>query len=665
MSGLFLKLLNMSISASVLIVVVVLARCLLRKSPKWIHCILWALVGIRLLCPFQLETTFSLAPNAQVVSIEAGAVTSQVLAEMPALDNTANRYLAKYYFEGITIPEQETAQNPMNLIASIWLCGVAVLLVYAAVSYVHIRRKVRESVRIEGNIYICDRIQTPFIFGVLNPRIYLPSSLKEVQIKNVVAHEKAHIRRLDYLWKPLGYVLFAVYWFNPFCWLAYILFCRDIEMACDERVIKDWSAEQKKEYSLVLLSFHVPGKMITVCPLAFGEVGVKQRVKGILNFKKPTFWLIAAALLFCVIIGALFLTNPKKNDNVEENIATELSESSLTDQTLNTEKDSLADQESELNALLKKQSDAIRAQQQSFLQTWADAFCDRDGAAIDSLCMDGARKKMMKEQLLVIDEGDTIFGWSSPWPMWDTSDENSKGYTITTSYDGKNTAEILYYAWTSDPHVTVWKEDITFEERDGSYKVTDENIRFLDYIVSGTEFDEAYPQINGTPIDYTVNGMYDALVMNSLLSSSMLYQNLKDPVLAAKYLLNLLDNENKVQVEALQDGSKEGINIKITFIEDGAERFVKMIQPDSEDVRNSSLLIICSLTQFFPAHADLFHMTGKLPVHMIEQIIFRTLFVKLPFFPNLPVHDLHLFQELPGRYDRTSLSLCNHLLHTI
>ena len=533
--------------------------------------------------PVSVETTFSLAPNAQVVSIEAGAVTSQVLAEMPALDNTANRYLAKYYFEGITVPEQETAQNPMNLIASIWLCGVAVLLVYAAVSYVHIRRKVRESVRIEGNIYICDRIQTPFIFGVLNPRIYLPSSLKEVQIKNVVAHEKAHIRRLDYLWKPLGYVLFAVYWFNPFCWLAYILFCRDIEMACDERVIKDWSAEQKKEYSLVLLSFHVPGKMITVCPLAFGEVGVKQRVKGILNFKKPTFWLIAAALLFCVIIGALFLTNPKKNDNVEENIATELSESSLTDQTLNTEKDSLADQESELNALLKKQSDAIRAQQQSFLQTWADAFCDRDGAAIDSLCMDGARKKMMKEQLLVIDEGDTIFGWSSPWPMWDTSDENSKGYTITTSYDGKNTAEILYYAWTSDPHVTVWKEDITFEERDGSYQVTDENIRFLDYIVSGTEFDEAYPQINGTPMDYTVNGMYDALVMNSLLSSSMLYQNLKDPVLAAKYLLNLLDNENKVQVEALQDGSKEGINIKITFIEDGAERFVKMIQPDSED----------------------------------------------------------------------------------
>lgn len=533
--------------------------------------------------PVSIETTFSLAPNAQVVSIEAGAVTSQVLAEMPALDNTANRYLEKYYFEGITVPEQETAQNPMNLIASIWLCGVAVLLVYAAVSYIHIRRKVRESVRIEGNIYICDRIQTPFIFGVLNPRIYLPSSLKEVQIKNVVAHEKAHIRRLDYLWKPLGYVLFAVYWFNPFCWLAYILFCRDIEMACDERVIKDWSAEQKKEYSLVLLSFHVPGKMITVCPLAFGEVGVKQRVKGILNSKKPTFWLIAAALLFCVIIGALFLTNPKKNDNVEENIATELSESSLTDQTLNTEKDSLAEQESELNALLKKQSDAIRAQQQSFLQTWADAFCDRDGAAIDSLCMDGARKKMMKEQLLVIDEGDTIFGWSSPWPMWDTSDENSKGYTITTSYDGKNTAEILYYAWTSDPHVTVWKEDITFEERDGSYKVTDENIRFLDYIVSGTEFDEAYPQINGTPMDYTVNGMYDALVMNSLLSSSMLYQNLKDPVLAAKYLLNLLDNENKVQVEALQDGSKEGINIKITFIEDGAERFVKMIQPDSED----------------------------------------------------------------------------------
>ena len=161
---------------------------------------------------------------------------------------------------------------------------------------------------------------------------------------------------LDYLWKPLGYVLFAVYWFNPFCWLAYIFdFCRDIEMACDERVNKGHGAQsRKKEYSLVLLSFHVPGKMITVCPLAFGEVGVKQRVKGILNFKKPTFWLIAAALLFLCDNRSTFLTNPKKNDNVEENIATELSESSLTDQTLNTEKDSLAESGIRTKCLIKK-----------------------------------------------------------------------------------------------------------------------------------------------------------------------------------------------------------------------------------------------------------------------------------------------------------------------
>lgn len=539
MSEIFLKLVNMSVAASVLIIVVVIARGLLRNAPKWSHCILWALVGIRLLCPFTIESAFSLAPNAQTVSTDAYAKTPQVQTGFAAVDNTANQYLAKYYSEDVTFSTKEPVKNPIQIISYIWLGGAAVLFIYAVISYITIWRKVRECICIDQNIYICDRIKSPFVFGIINPRIYVPSDLKDIQIKNVVAHEKAHIKRLDYLWKPLGYALFCVYWFNPLCWLAYILFCRDIEMACDEQVVKDWDIEQKKEYSLVLLSFHVPGKMITACPLAFGEVGVKQRVKGILKLKKSTVWLIAAALFSCVLVAVFFLTSPKKDAN------------------------------------------EVMKQNKTFVEKWAAAFCDRDGGIIEALSSDKVKEKLETEQLLTIDDGTAIFGWSSPWPMWDTSDGNGAGYVISFPEEQNNTASILYYAWTSDPHVTVWKQDIMFEEKNGDYQVTDEEIHYFENIASGQEFDEAYPKINNTPMDYSVNGFGAALANNSLLSSSMLYQTLHDPVSAAKYLLNLLDNENKVKIEVIENQSSEAVPLKITFTEDGAERYIKMVKQNS------------------------------------------------------------------------------------
>ncbi len=558
MSEIFLKLVNMSVAASVLIIVVVIARGLLRSAPKWSHCILWALVGIRLLCPFTIESAFSLAPNAQAVSTDAYAKTPQVQTGFAAVDNTANQYLAKYYSEDVTFSAKEPVKNPIQIISYIWLGGAAVLFIYAVISYIGIWRKVRECICIDQNIYICDRIKSPFVFGIINPRIYIPSDLKDIQIKNVVAHEKAHIKRLDYLWKPLGYALFCVYWFNPLCWLAYILFCRDIEMACDELVVKNWTTNQKKEYSLVLLSFHVPGKVITACPLAFGEVSVKQRVKQILNLKKPTIWLVTAAVLCCVVIAAFFLTSPKKDAN------------------------------------------EVIQQDETFVEKWAVAFCDRDGATIEALSSDKVKEKLETEQLLTIDDGTAIFGWSSPWPMWDTSDGNAAGYVISFPEEQNNMASILYYAWTSDPHVTVWKQDITFEEKNGDYQVTDEEIHFFENIASGQEFDEAYPKINNTPMDYSVkisdetdmetngeptdnsvNGFGAALANNSLLSSSMLYQTLHAPVSAAKYLLNLLDNENKVKIEVIENQSSEAVSLKITFTEDGAKRYIKMVEQNS------------------------------------------------------------------------------------
>ena len=577
MSEIFLKLVNMSVVASVLITVVVIARGLLRNAPKWSHCILWALVGIRLLCPFTIESAFSLAPNAQTVSTDAYAKTPQVQTGFAAVDNTANQYLAKYYSEDVTFSAKEPVKNPIQIISYIWLSGAAVLFIYAVISYITIWRKVRECICIDKNIYICDRIKSPFVFGIINPRIYIPSDLKDIQIKNVVAHEKAHIKRLDYLWKPLGYALFCVYWFNPLCWLAYILFCRDIEMACDERVVKDWDIEQKKEYSLVLLSFHVPGKMITACPLAFGEVGVKQRVKGILKLKKPTVWLIAAALFSCVLVAVFFLTSPKKDAN---EVMKQTAGMGLSDepQSVNS---IVGNTEQEDTATSKQQSDKIREQNETFVEIWAAAFCDRDGGIIEALSSDKVKEKLETEQLLTIDDGTAIFGWSSPWPMWDTSDGNAAGYVISFPEEQNNTASILYYAWTSDPHVTVWKQDITFEEKNGDYQVTDEEIHYFENIVSGQEFDEAYPKINNTPMDYSVNGFGAALANNSLLSSSMLYQTLHDPVSAAKYLLNLLDNENKVKIEVIENQSSEAVPLKITFTEDGAERYIKMVKQNS------------------------------------------------------------------------------------
>lgn len=211
----------------------------------------------------------------------------------------------------VTVEKKNT--DPLHIFSIIWLGGVVILAVYALGSCLKIWRRVKLSIRTTENIYICDRIDSPFIFGIIKPRIYLPSRMNEEQKESVIAHERAHLKRLDHFWKPFGFGLLLVYWFNPLCWLAYILFCRDIELACDEKVIKDMDAKQKKIYSKVLLSFSESEKHVLACPLAFGEVGVKERIKSILNYKKPTFWIIAVAVISILVTSVLFLTNPQNN----------------------------------------------------------------------------------------------------------------------------------------------------------------------------------------------------------------------------------------------------------------------------------------------------------------------------------------------------------------
>ena len=311
MAAVFLKLLNLSISASWLVLAVLVLRLVSKRSPKWMNVLLWGMVALRLMLPFSIESALSLIPSAETLSPEvvrfdpAPTITSGV----EFIDNAVNPSLSESFAAAPL-----ASVNPLYvwtyLAGWVWLIGLGAMLLYALVSYLRLRRRVSVSLPIQDHIYLCDAISSPFILGVVKPRIYLPSGLDEVQRQNVLAHEQAHLARRDHWWKPLGFALLAVYWFNPVLWLAYTLLCRDIELACDERVIRTMDESAVKTYSTVLLACSMPRKAVITCPLAFGEVGVKERVRNALHYKKPAFWVVAASVAVCVVVAVCFLTDP-------------------------------------------------------------------------------------------------------------------------------------------------------------------------------------------------------------------------------------------------------------------------------------------------------------------------------------------------------------------
>ena len=311
MAAVFLKLLNLSISASWLVLAVLVLRLVSKRSPKWMNVLLWGIVALRLVLPFSVESALSLIPSAETVSPAvvqfdpAPTITSGV----SIIDNAVNPSLSEHF---AAVPTMSV--NPLyvwtEIAGWVWLIGLGAMLLYALVSYLRLRRRVSVSLPVQDHIYLCDAISSPFILGVVKPHIYLPSTLDEVQRQNVLSHERAHLTRRDHWWKPLGFALLAVYWFNPVLWLAYTLLCRDIELACDERVIRTMDESAVKTYSTVLLACSIPRKAVITCPLAFGEVGVKERVKNALHYKKPAFWVVAASVAVCVVVAVCFLTNP-------------------------------------------------------------------------------------------------------------------------------------------------------------------------------------------------------------------------------------------------------------------------------------------------------------------------------------------------------------------
>ena len=311
MAAVFLKLLNLSISASWLVLAVLVLRLISKRSPKWVNVLLWGIVALRLVLPFSIESALSLIPSAETVSPAAVqfAPAPTITSGVSVIDNAVNPSLSEHF---AAVPTASV--NPLyvwtEIAGWVWLIGLGAMLLYALVSYLRLRRRVSVSLPIQDHIYLCDAISSPFILGVVKPHIYLPSGLDEVQRQNVLAHEQAHLARRDHWWKPLGFALLAVYWFNPVLWLAYTLLCRDIELACDERVIRTMDESAVKTYSTVLLACSMPRKAVITCPLAFGEVGVKERVRNALHYKKPAFWVVAASVAVCVVVAVCFLTDP-------------------------------------------------------------------------------------------------------------------------------------------------------------------------------------------------------------------------------------------------------------------------------------------------------------------------------------------------------------------
>ena len=317
MGGIFLKLLNMSITAGWLILAVLCIRLLFRKIPKWVNCLLWGVVAIRLICPFSIESQFSILPSTEPIK-SSTVVEGEVQNYIPSIDsrltiveNTINPMLT----ETFAYNESDSAA-PLQIVTYaaglVWGCGMVLLIICAMGSAVKLHKLVKEAVCVRDNIYICDAVKSPFILGIFRPRVYLSSALREREMDYILVHESAHLKRKDHWWKALGYLLLCIYWFNPLCWMAYSLLCKDIELACDEKAAKEMTIHEKKEYSKVLLSCARQRSLIMVCPLAFGEVGVKERVKSVLNYKKPTLWIMVATVAVLVILAVCFLTNPTK-----------------------------------------------------------------------------------------------------------------------------------------------------------------------------------------------------------------------------------------------------------------------------------------------------------------------------------------------------------------
>ena len=306
----FMGFLNINIIAVYVIVAVIILRFVFYKAPKWSRMLLWSIVGIRLAIPFSLESKISLIPSSNTFSSFRNDTLPYVNSGFRSVDSAVNSYLADHYAEGVSVPAN-TLNDFSSVFELIWIIGIVAMLVASIVCYIRLKNSVKTAVLMRDNIYQCESVKTPFVLGIIKPKIYLPFHISKSEINYVVDHERKHIKHRDYLIKPFAFVLLSIYWINPLVWVSFFMLCKDIELICDERATKNYDRKERADYSQTLLMLSSPSRLIKICPVSFGEVGVKERVKAILNYKKPTIWAVISIVIVCVVAGVCFLTNPE------------------------------------------------------------------------------------------------------------------------------------------------------------------------------------------------------------------------------------------------------------------------------------------------------------------------------------------------------------------
>lgn len=589
LSQIFLTFLYKNMTVSVVIIAVLLARFLLRKMPKKYSYILWSIVGIRMI--FNLP----FATNISVFNLFRGfAKRSSTMDTMLAGSRKTNLQRATDVLNTIGTSETSTAHASSNTAANavthtlttsqmvlgilglLWLIVVALFVAYGIYSYVKCRMLVRTAViarditsathkeKASASVWECDRIPSPFVLGIIRPRIYIPFRMPKQEQAYILAHEQCHIRRLDPLWKLIAFLLLAVYWWNPLVWCAFFYLVRDMEMSCDEAVIEQFGNEIKQGYSNSLLSFAMERHPYSFAPIAFGEGDAGRRIKNVLNFKKPQTWAAILVIVLLVVVGVSCLTNGK--DKISSDVTSDLKNSQIQQPAVET-----------TEALTDSDNSSTAQESLQNVDQWAQAFAARDVRTIQDMATDDAANDL-KEENLLDDNGN--FGWSSPWPWFD-EESGIPAYQITQSDD--TSATILYYAQVSDPHVTVWEETLQYTKKDDKIKVTSEKLQMFNLITHGSEFEAAYPNgIQNTPMDYQTNRLGETLNEHAMSANGMSPDGeyvLTDPVGAACYFLNLSPDDKITEFTS----DRDLVDFKVRFKKDNVVHHIIMIRPWGED----------------------------------------------------------------------------------
>ena len=574
MYSIFADVVEMSIIASVSIIILLLLRPFMTKFfPKIITYLLWAIVLFRLLCPVSFQSPISILKlsNAPFMAIlfPSEEEAQGVLSEEETFEYVISDEVVVLADEVVTQTEvnEENVENSQDyppievtkipirkwLLPVIWIIGIGAILGYGVGSYISLRKELIGAVKEKNEIYSCDYIKTAFVLGFVFPRIYIPSNLEESKKEFVIAHEQVHIKRKDSFFRLLSYIGLAVHWFNPLVWIAFYLSGVDMEISCDEAVMRKAKKDISKEYAEALLEIK-EGKHILFAGFpAFGENQTKARIQAVVNYKKKSVIVLIVGFIVVAVLVMILASDPKWN------------------------------KESSSASTTNTNSEIEEAKKEAYTMTkiamWADAFCNRDGDAIIAMSTPENQKVLEDEMLLAGEEGNSSFGWSSPWPVFEKD--------IWVRNLEEDYATILYYARTSDPHVTVWAEYLEFEmsedyETEDDFRVTSSEILFLDSIDDTVEFVLAYGDgINNTPMDYLTNGLGEALNENAKENKdSGWYTDLFSPETAAIRLLNL--NAEKVIID-VNEGKFEGEVVIALMFEDLEHSTVlqgiKMVQP--------------------------------------------------------------------------------------